>query len=750
MAVQPKYHWQFSEKEGNIARDTIGSVEGRLHRSIAWDGHGRIGAAVRFPSRESRLVFGPEVGQFGTSDFTVAFGIKIMGIHDQNDLDIIGTRSMSGHGNWFSLRLQDKGRRLTFAVDENSKGKHHANTKTPRLSNLSDKQWHHIALVREGRTVKVYLDGTLVAEGASTTGVANINRAVDVKLGHYTRHTPKAHYEDLRIYHTALSAAQIQSLIPPVNRPLSAGEIELVATDGAAVVLTQDVKDLSRFSPRFQKLRLGAGTGARLYKGANFGGVRQKLSADIPDIRLSRLGAFPQSIQIRSTVGEPFTGKRVIKAPNGQYLSQRDDTLATASRRSAEELFIFRDHPNHDRPQLMPVSDRTLQIDDKAAVLLVDDSESHPDAFSVVDPSGNQWLKLNPNNTFSWTSTRDDRAIFFRAAKMADHEGQVGELAPGEVALYENIAYWGRTWILSDSKHDVAGNHTHFTDFHGLNDQTSSIRLGPDTGVTLFKHSNYRVANDKREEEIEDIIENVPDLGESQVGNDAISSIKIFQTIAPEDVFVSYTTKLSQDYRLVGNDLEEFSAYRTTLRFEPGAGAVEVSATDLTTVEVEGTTYKIDEARSVTLTPNELNFIMITSEADGLNTPGLKIRTSEMAENEQVVIFPNQEAHQQIAELEDDALWNAKDAQGNLIVDRTAHSQAEVASVQNTIKRVTATVTYANKVPVANPSGSSRVLSSERVVSGAAIDQPWELKFKPAPDEGDRPQVVAKAANLQA
>jgi hypothetical protein len=78
---------------------------------------------------------------------------------------------------------------------------------------------------------------------------------------------------------------------------------------------------------------------------------------------------------------------------------------------------------------------------------------------------------------------------------------------------------------------------------------------------------------------------------------------------------------------------------------------------------------------------------MITSESDGLNTPGLKIRTSEMASNEQVVIFPNQEAHQQIAELEDDALWNATDAQGNLIVDRNAHSQAEVASVQNTIKR---------------------------------------------------------------
>ena len=153
--------------------------------------------AVRLPSKESRLVFGPEVGQFGTSDFTVAFGLKIMDTDGQNDLDIIGTRSMSGHGNWFSLRLEDKGRRLTFEVDENSKGKNYAFAKTPRLPNLSDKKWHHITLVREGRTIEVYLDGVLVAEGAAKTGVANIKRAVDVKLGHYTRHTPIAHYEEI-------------------------------------------------------------------------------------------------------------------------------------------------------------------------------------------------------------------------------------------------------------------------------------------------------------------------------------------------------------------------------------------------------------------------------------------------------------------------------------------------------------------------------------------------------------------------
>jgi hypothetical protein len=42
MTIQPKYHWQFNEREGNIAKDAISGVESRFHRSISWDGHGRI------------------------------------------------------------------------------------------------------------------------------------------------------------------------------------------------------------------------------------------------------------------------------------------------------------------------------------------------------------------------------------------------------------------------------------------------------------------------------------------------------------------------------------------------------------------------------------------------------------------------------------------------------------------------------------------------------------------------------------
>lgn len=747
MTVQPKYHWQFNERKGNVARDAIAGAEARFHESVLWQAHGRIGPAVRSTSRKSRLVFAPEIGQFGTRDFTVAFGIKIIDTQDLDDMNIIGTRDVSGHGNWFSLRLQDNGRRLHFEVDENSKGKHYATAKTPRLSNLSDKKWHHIALVREGRTVQIYLDGTLVAGGASKTGIANINRAIDVKLGHYTRDTPIARYEDLRIYHAALTTEQIQALIPSTNRPLNAGEIELVATDEATILLKQDVEDLSRFSGHFKQLRLGPDTGATLYQGTDFKDVAQKLYADIPDIRFTKLGDFPRSVRIWSTVGEPFTGKWIIKAPNGQFLHRGKTHLQTAPQQWSNGLFTFHYDLQQGRLQLLPGTDKdnarfTLSSVETPASLFVDDSESLPGEFSLINQGADEWLELVEDKTFRWTQQKDQRAVFVRAVKFADNEGQVGELAPGEVALYEHQAYHGKTWILSDSAKDVAGEHRRFGNFGGLNDRTSSIRLGPDTGVTLFKHFNYRAADDNREEEIEDIVKNVPDLKESQIGDDALSSIKIFRTIAAEDVFASYTTKLSQDYRLVNDQLQEFSAYRTTLRFEPGAAAIEVSATDFTTIEVDGITYGIHEDQSATLTPNGLNFIMITSEADGLDTPGLKIRTSDMAPNEQVVIFPNQEAHQRIAELEEGALWNAKDAQGNLIVDRTAHSQSEVASVQNTIKRVTATIAYKD----------SRVPSSSAVVSGEAIADPWELKFGASPNTpggNDGLQRVARTAALR-
>ena len=758
MTIQPEYHWQFKEREGSLVKDSVNGVEGKFH-NVFWQGHGRTGNAIWIRGNNSNINFGNLAGQFGRGDFTVAFGIKNLDNHGENDMDIIGNRTSKGHGNFFSVRLKDKAH-ILLEVDQDTKGTHYVRVETAPLP-INDKKWLHIAVVRKGRTLRIYINGGLAAENISDTGVADINNGNDLKLGDWKRGTPNAKYEDLRIYHVALNATKIQNLMTPFNRLLRTGEIELVAIDDAAVILTQDVEDLSPFSSRFQKLRLGPDTGATLYKETDFKGVSQKLYADIPDTRFTKLDAFPQSIHIWPTVGELFTGKWIIAAPDGQYLSRNQFALTTAPHHLSNELFRFHYNVICDMPQIIPVTDQQislLKIGNEPAVLLVDDSERHKDAFSIVNQAKDKWVLLNQNNTCSWTPRHENRTLFHRVAKIADNEGQVGQLSPGEVALYEHIAYTGRAWILSDSKHDVAGDYKDLTAFHGLDNVVSSIRLGPDTGVTLFNRKNQAVNEANRETDVEDIVENDPDLRESQMGDEKISAIKIFRTVAPDTLFESFSSKLSQDYRLVGDELEAFSAYRTILKFAPGAGDIEVSATDLTTIEVEDASYEIDEVRSVTLTPNAMGRIMITSEADGLNTPGLKFRISDMAKNERVIIFPDREAHRQIAELEEDALWNATDAKGKSIINKKEFTRTEIASVQNTVTRaMSAAVPTADDPVVDTGAGKrgdiqafARTVSTKQEVSKAPMSDPWTLNFKRSVDTGAKLTTTGSSPSVTA
>ena len=754
MAIQPTYHWQFNEREGTVTKD-INGVEAKLVRCTL-QLHGRIGNAIKLNGKNSALYLGKEAGQFGTNDFTIAFGMVVLGRNDQNDLDIIGTRSSKSHGNWVSLLLLDK-KRLSFEVDEDSNGTNFFTIETG--DTIPDHSWHHVALVREGLTLRIYVDGELQAEGDAPS-IANIHNDADMKVGDWLRDTATARYEDLRIYHNiALSSEEIQNLATPVNRFLRPGQIELVAFDNAALILSEDETDLTRYSTQFQSLRLGENTGVTLYRGNNFESASQKLYADVPEIRHTKLDAFPKSIQIWSSIGAPFTGKWIISAGNGQYLNQNKQMLETSQQHVTNAFFSFQYNPHTYQTLLVPANNVDMPLlkvgDNKASILIVDDSEFEEAAFSIAHSSGTHWLKLD--GTLSWTDQRSERTLFYRVMKIADSEEQVGEITEGEVALYQHISYHGKVWVLSDFEPGVQGNFGSLKGFQGLDNTISSIRLGPDTGVTLFANEQQQVDAGKEEIQQEDIFDNVPDMRETQIANDNVSSLKIFRIVRPETLFTSVTSKLSQDYRLVDDVddevLEEFSSYRTILRLNPEITEVEVSATDLTTIEVDGTLHTIDERRSVKLSANLLRQIMITSEADGLSTPGLKIRTNNMVANQFVVIFPDQEAHQQIAELEDDALWNATDKDGNLIVDQNQHSRSDVASVQNTIKRAMATVVNtpdtpdesdAAPVPVSvsnlrSVSGFSNVVSTKQFVSVETIDNPWTLNLQPRPITGTIP-----------
>ncbi|MGD1927873.1 MAG: inverse autotransporter beta domain-containing protein [Leptolyngbyaceae cyanobacterium] len=90
-------------------------------------------------------------------------------------------------------------------------------------------------------------------DGRNGNAVKSFSRESTIKLGNRVG----------QFSHTALSASEVRALIAPVNRRWREDEIERVATNGAAIIPTPDVRDRSRLSKRFQKLRTTGNTGIK-------------------------------------------------------------------------------------------------------------------------------------------------------------------------------------------------------------------------------------------------------------------------------------------------------------------------------------------------------------------------------------------------------------------------------------------------------------------------------------------------------
>ena len=453
----------------------------------------------------------------------------------------------------------------------------------------------------------------------------------------------------------------------------------------------------------------------------------------------------PRSVHIWSTAGEPFSGKWRIKESNGTYLNfDITNRLFSAA--------YFRFHYNLEYRQIQLVhADYShgllLSVDNEASAVLVDEEPIHKDAFSLINTSHDQWGVLKSDDTLSWTHIYEDRSIFYRMDKLAEHEGQVGTLSRGEVALYEHKAYHGKVWIFSDSAHGTSGIYN-FSTGQSFARKISSIRLGSDTFVTIS--GVVMVGDIIFSPPKQDFIHNVPNLEGTEVGDDNVGFLKIYRTLAPETIFESVSHKLSQDYRLGNNalidgehdedELVEFTAYRTILKLTTNTDRVTISATDATTIEVNGTTYNVSEGSSVTVSPNVINQIMITSVAKGIKTPGLKFHTADMAPNERVILFPDQGVHTDIAQ------WNNADAErlanatfidenGNeKRVIKEQYTEDHVKTIVSTLSKAMQTVSYteentAGNVRTINRNGKSGIRTYNRALNPTAITKPWSLRF---------------------
>ncbi|HEX3043479.1 MAG TPA: LamG domain-containing protein [Bacillota bacterium] len=214
----PDHQWKFDENSGPGADDFVGGVKGTLSPTVIRDAQGsRDVMSVQIDgSDDSFITFGDKVGQFGTSDFTVALWLQTS--EKYRYFDLIGNRTAGSHGNFFCIRMTGKHESspegmIVAEVDQD--GQNYIDLNSSKTG-LNDGQWHHVAVTRQGVNLKLYVDGELSAR-KSASGIANIANGNPFKLGRslqgvHDRFTPDARYGDLRVYKVALTDEQVWSL----------------------------------------------------------------------------------------------------------------------------------------------------------------------------------------------------------------------------------------------------------------------------------------------------------------------------------------------------------------------------------------------------------------------------------------------------------------------------------------------------------------------------------------------------------
>ncbi|HDN27246.1 MAG TPA: hypothetical protein ENG03_09170 [Thioploca sp.] len=158
---------------------------------------------------------GTNIDQFKTNDFTVAFWFRTQ--EKSRLFDLAGDRTAGSHGNFLAIRMTGKHESVpegtvTVEIDQDRRGTNFIGIKST-TTGLNDGNWHHVAAIRDGKSLALYIDGKLENTGKAA-GIANIVNNNDFRLGRSYAGFPNAvvQYDNLRVYNDALTGNRVKAL----------------------------------------------------------------------------------------------------------------------------------------------------------------------------------------------------------------------------------------------------------------------------------------------------------------------------------------------------------------------------------------------------------------------------------------------------------------------------------------------------------------------------------------------------------
>jgi len=205
-------HWPFDDGSGTIAKDVTGNGnDGTLQGDPQWVA-GMFGTALEFDGDDYVDCGNQDILNFGTNDWTIAAWIKTT----QADRGtIFANGGDDGGGVRFTLATHEANAdRLTLTTDDDS-------TKAQALGGtvVIDGEWHHVAAMREGTAIKVFVDGVedgsnTVPAGYNLSGTSQHNSLIGAITSNASNTLIKYYIgliDDERIYNSALTGPELQA-----------------------------------------------------------------------------------------------------------------------------------------------------------------------------------------------------------------------------------------------------------------------------------------------------------------------------------------------------------------------------------------------------------------------------------------------------------------------------------------------------------------------------------------------------------
>lgn len=199
----------FSEGTGTSTQDVSGRNHTGTLSNATWTA-GRNGGGVSFSGNSNSYIGIPTESDFDfTNNFTVSLWMKTASFGSA-----WASLVSKGDSSWSLTRFN-----TTNTLDFNSFSP--SANDLQGTANVMNDVWHHIAIVYDGATKKIYVDGTVDAQ-ASFTQTLSMNN-FPVRIGgnaEYTSGAFNGSVDDVRIYNKALTQAEITT---DMNTPLVSG-----------------------------------------------------------------------------------------------------------------------------------------------------------------------------------------------------------------------------------------------------------------------------------------------------------------------------------------------------------------------------------------------------------------------------------------------------------------------------------------------------------------------------------------------